>query len=84
MFEGLLLTLQQIYHLAFYSIFRTSPEVSSKFYFVEISEVYEKLWLFNHKRADSLASKFWNFFLLLSLHKSAWSFAVSLVIKTSS
>ena len=28
MFEGLLLPRQQIYHLAFYSIFRTTPEVS--------------------------------------------------------
>ena len=38
--------------LIFYSIFRTSPEVSSKLYFVEIYQVSEKLWLFNHKRAD--------------------------------
>ena len=30
MFEGLLLPWQQIYHLTFYSIFRTTPEVSSK------------------------------------------------------
>ena len=41
MFEGL-----------FYSIFRTTPEVSSKLYYVEICQVSEKLWLFNHKRAD--------------------------------
>ena len=34
MFEGLLLPWQQI--LLFYSIFRTTPEVSSKLYFVEI------------------------------------------------
>ena len=27
------------------SIFRTTPEVSSKLYFVEISTVLEKLWL---------------------------------------
>ena len=38
--------------LLFYSIFGTTPEVSSKLYFVEICEVSEKLWLFNHKRAD--------------------------------
>ena len=31
-----LLPWQQIYHLAFHSIFRTTPEVSSKLYFVEI------------------------------------------------
>ena len=34
------------------SIFRATAEVSSKLYFVEISQVSEKLWLFNHKRAD--------------------------------
>ena len=33
-------------------MFRKTPEVSSTLYFVEISEVLEKLWLFNHKRAD--------------------------------
>ena len=52
MFEGLLLPWQQIYHLVFYSMFRTPPKVSSKLYFVEICQVSEKLWLFNHKRAD--------------------------------
>ena len=52
MFEGLLLPWQQIYHLAFYSIYRKTPEVSSKPYFVEICQVSEKLWLFNDKRAD--------------------------------
>ena len=52
MFESLLLPWQQIYHFAFYSIFRTAPEVSGKLYFVEICEVSEKLWLFNHKKAD--------------------------------
>ena len=31
---------------------RTTPEVSSKLYFAEICQVSEKLWLFNHKRAD--------------------------------
>ena len=52
MFEGILLPWQQIYHLAFHSIFRTTHEVSSKLYFVEICQVSEKLLLFNHKRAD--------------------------------
>ena len=33
-------------------LFRTTLEVSSKLYFVEICQVSEKLWLFNHKRAD--------------------------------
>ena len=31
--------------LLFYSIFRTTPEVSSKLYFVEVCQVSEKLWL---------------------------------------
>ena len=31
--------------LLFYWIFRTTPEVSSKLYFVEICQVLEKLWL---------------------------------------
>ena len=44
MFEGLLLPLEQIYHLAF-RIFRTAPEVSSKLFFVEICQVLEKLWI---------------------------------------
>ena len=52
MFEGPLLPWQQVYHLAFYSTFRTTPEASSKLYFVEIRQVSEKLWLFNHKKAD--------------------------------
>ena len=38
--------------LFFYSIFRTTPEVSSELYFVEICQVLEKLWLFDHKIAD--------------------------------
>ena len=38
--------------LLFYSIFKTTLEVSSKLYFVEICQVSEKLWLFNHKGAD--------------------------------
>ena len=36
MLEGLLLPWQQIYHLAFLFNFRTTPEASSKLYFVEI------------------------------------------------
>ena len=50
--------------LLFNSIFRIAPEVSTKLYFVEISLVSEKLCLFNHKRANFLDSKFWNFFHL--------------------
>ena len=53
--------------LPFHSIFRTTPEVSTKLYVVEISKVSEKLWLINHKRADFLGSKFWIFFSLCSL-----------------
>ena len=41
--------------LLFYSIFRTTAEVSSKLYFVEMCQ---KLWLFNHKRADFWLSNF--------------------------
>ena len=63
MFERLLLPWQQIYHFAFYSIFRTTLEVSSKLYFVEICKVSQKLWLFNHKRPD--------FWLDLKVHISA-------------
>ena len=37
MFEGLLLPCQEIYHFAFDSIFRATPEVSSELYFAEIS-----------------------------------------------
>ena len=37
--------------LLFYSIFRATPEGSSKLYFVEICQVSEKLWLFNHKKS---------------------------------
>ena len=36
--------------LLFNPIFKTTPKVSSKLNFVEISSVLEKLWLFNHKR----------------------------------
>ena len=39
-----------------------TPEVSSKLYFVNISQVSERLWLFNHRRADFVTSKFWDFF----------------------
>ena len=53
--------------LLFNSSFRTTPEISTKLYFAEISEVLEKLWLFNHKTVDFLASKFWIFFSLFSL-----------------
>ena len=35
-----------------FPIFRTTPDVSSKLYFVEICYVSEMLWLFYHKRAD--------------------------------
>ena len=62
MFEGLCYHGNKSTILLFNSVFRTTPEVSTKLYFVEISEVSEKLWLFNHKRADFLASKFWIFF----------------------
>ena len=48
--------------LLFNSIFRITAEVFSKLYFVEISYVLEKLWLFNQRTADFLASKFWNLF----------------------
>ena len=45
--------------LFFNSIFRTTLAVSG-----ETNLVLEKLWLFNHKRADFLSSKLW---ILLSL-----------------
>ena len=66
MFDGLLLPWQQIYHLAFYSIFGTT-DVSSKLYFVEICYVSEKLWLFNHKRADFWLPNFGFIYLFGSL-----------------
>ena len=69
--EGLLLPWQQIYHLAFCSIFRTTPEVSIKLYFVEIGQISEKLWLFNHKRADFWLPNFGFKRSLLSLLKSS-------------
>ena len=52
MFEGLLLPWQKSTILLFFSIFRTTPEGSSKLYLVEICYLSEKLWPFNHKRAD--------------------------------
>ena len=52
MFEGLCYHGNKSTILLFYSIFRTTPEVSSKLYFVEICYVSETLWFFNHKRAD--------------------------------
>ena len=55
--------------LLFYSIFRTTLEVSSKLYFVEICQVSEKLWLFNHKRADFWLPNFGFKRSLLSLLK---------------
>ena len=55
--------------LLFYSIYRRSPEVSSKLYFVEICQVSEKLWLFNHRRADFWLPNFGSKRSLLSLLK---------------
>ena len=57
--------------LLFYSIFRTTPEVSNKLYFVEICQVSETLWLFNHNRAD-----FWlpNFGFKRSLLRCTFQF----------
>ena len=56
MFEGLLLLRQQVHHLAFFSVYRTTAEVSIKLHFVKLNN---KLTLrevmtfyFNHKRAD--------------------------------
>ena len=66
--------------LLFYSIFRTTPEVSIKLYFVEICQVSEKLWLFNHKRADFWFPNFGCKRSLLSLLKkknSNFKFVVS-------
>ena len=73
MFEGLLLPWQQICHIAFNSIFRTTPDVSSRLYFVEICQVSEKLWLFNHKRADFWLPDFGFKRSLLSLFKTLLS-----------
>ena len=38
--------------LLFYSIFRTTPEVSSKLYFVEICKSIREVMAFNHKRTN--------------------------------
>ena len=57
--------------LLFYSIFRTTPETSSKLYFVEICQVSEKLWLFSHKRADFWLPNFGFKTSFLSLLKPA-------------
>ena len=46
MFEGLLLQWQQVYHLAFSSIFTTTPEVSTKLFLLNklsLREVMAKL-----------------------------------------
>ena len=55
--------------LLLYSTFRTTPEVSSKLYFVEICQVSEKLWLFNHNKADFWLPNFGFKSSLLSLLK---------------
>ena len=44
MFEGLFLPWQQIYHLAFHSNFRTTPEVSSKLYSQTNKEAHLELF----------------------------------------
>ena len=49
--------------------FRTTPEVCTKLYFVEISLVTEKSWLFNHKKADFFAFQLLDCFSLCSLLK---------------
>ena len=64
--------------LLFYSIFRTTLEVSSKLYFVEIWQASEKLWLFNHKRADFWLPNFGFKRSLLSLLKSHCSLLASM------
>ena len=54
------------------AIFRTTPVVSSKLYFVEICQVSEKLWLFNHKKADFWLPNFGLKTSLLSRLKENW------------
>ena len=49
-------------------MFRTTHEVSTKLYFVEISQVSEKLWLLNHKELI-LGFQILDFFSLFSLLK---------------
>ena len=60
--------------LLFSSMFRTTLEVSTELYFAEISlKVSVKLWLFNHKRAEFLASEFCIFFhFSASLRLDSW------------
>ena len=80
MFEGLLLPWQQIYHLAF---FRTTPEVSSKLYFVEICQVSEELWLLITKELifgfqildlkDHFSASLINFSIVILIHKAFYS-----------
>ena len=65
MFEGLCYHGNKSTILLLDSIFKTTPEVSTKLYFVEISQISEKLWLFNHKRANFLAFKFLIIFFTL-------------------
>ena len=69
MFEGLLLPWQKSTILLSYSIFGRTAEVSSKLYSAEICQVSEKLWLFNHKRADFWLPNFGFKRSLLSLLK---------------
>ena len=57
-------------------MFRTTPEVSSKLYFVEICQVSEKLWLFNHKRADFWLPNFGFKRSLLSFIKSQFKLQI--------
>ena len=52
MFERLLLLWQQIYHFAFNSIFRTTPEVSSKLTLLKYVKSQRSYGFLNHKRAD--------------------------------
>ena len=56
--------------MLFYSIFRTTLKVSSKLNFVEICQVSEKLWPFNHKTANFWLRNFGFRRLLLSLLKA--------------
>ena len=65
MFEGLLLPWPTNLPFCFLIQFlERTPKVSTS-YFVEISQVLSSEtfnWLFSHKRADFVASKFWIFF----------------------
>ena len=77
MFEGLFYHGNKSTILLFYSIFRTTPEVSSKLYFVEICQVSEKLWLFNYKRADFWLPNFGFKRSLLNLLKTKHTIHIS-------